>query len=294
MKGKWMTILATAVIGTMAAVVHVRSQQQPAPLSIEEVKPGLYAILRPGGNTIAVRVTGEGVILVDDMTGQSYQQIVEQIQTVTDEPVRYIINTHHHGDHTGSNAPFIAEVGPEVVGHENARNHMVNARPDPQPGPPNVTFTDEMAVHLGNAEVQVHYFGRGHTDGDVVAYFPDLGVIATGDNFTVLPFIPYIDYASGGSALEKLDTIDNILELSFDTVLPGHGPIATRADLANSKDRLLTLYSRTTELIRQGVGRDQYLAQLKVDDLGWENTPDSIFARRAAGPFYDELTAAAR
>jgi glyoxylase-like metal-dependent hydrolase (beta-lactamase superfamily II) len=259
----------------------------PAQLSIEPVKPGLYAILNPGANTLAARVTSEGVILVDDMFQQNYEQIISLLKTVTDQPVKYVISTHHHGDHTGGNMRFLG-ANAQIIGHKNARAAMTRGT-TPQPGPPPVTFTTEAAVHLGGAEAQLFHVGAGHTNGDAIVYFPDLRVMATGDLFVVLPRVPTIDYANGGTTLGWVPTLENVLKFDFDTVIPGHGPVSTKADLQRFKDRMVTLQTRTRELIRQGVPKDQYIAKLKADDLGWGLGADTLFVRNAAGGFYDEL-----
>jgi glyoxylase-like metal-dependent hydrolase (beta-lactamase superfamily II) len=265
-------------------------QTPPAALTIEQVKPGLYAILNPGANTLAVRVTSEGVVLVDDMFERNYEQIIEKIRTVTNQPVRYVISTHHHGDHTGSNLRFLG-ASAEVIGHKNARAHMVSAAPA-MPGPPRITFTTETALHLGGVEIEVHHVGRGHTDGDAIVYFPDLKVMATGDLFVVLPRVPTIDYANGGTTLGWPKTLDNLLKFDFDTAIPGHGPVATKADVQKFKEHMLTLHTRTRTLIRQGVTKAQLTSRLKVDDLGWSLDPTSLFVRNAVGGFYDELAKA--
>jgi glyoxylase-like metal-dependent hydrolase (beta-lactamase superfamily II) len=295
---KLMVMVVAAIAGIAAAVVQgqqppqgQRGQgQQPAqpPLTIEMVKPGLYAILRPGANTIAVRVTNEGVVLVDDMFAPDYTQITALVKTVTDQPIKYVINTHHHGDHTGGNAQF-KMANAQILGHKNARAAMTG---NAAAGAPGITFTTEAALHIGGAEMQLHHVGRGHTNGDAVVYFPDLRVMSTGDLFVVLPNVPTIDYAAGGSALQWKPTIDNILKFDFDRVIPGHGPLATKEDLARFKTRMDTLHTRTTELIRRGVAKDQFLTQIKVDDLGWGLNPNSPFVRNAWGGFWDELAAA--
>jgi glyoxylase-like metal-dependent hydrolase (beta-lactamase superfamily II) len=262
----------------------------PAQLTIEPVKPGLYAILNPGANTLAVRVTNEGVILVDDMFEPNYDQIIALIKSVTNQPVKYVISTHHHGDHTGGNVKMMTQAGAIILGHKNARANMVGATP--LPGAPPVTYTTDAGVSLGGADVELHYVGRGHTNGDTIVYFPDLKVMATGDLFVVLPRPPAIDYANGGGTVQWVPTIDNILKYDFDTTIPGHGPVARRADLERFKQKIQTLQSRTRDLIKQGVPKDQYLAQLKVDDLGWALGPETLFVRNAASPFYDEMVKA--
>ena len=186
-----------------------------------------------GGN-VAAYVTSEGVVLVDDMFERNADDILGVVRSVTDKPVRYVLNTHQHSDHAGGNARIPPVV--EIIAHENARANMAALK---QPGLPRVTFSQETAVFLGGKEVLAAYYGRGHTGGDAVVYFPDLKVIHTGDLFLSGPVIPrrqgganiYIDYAQGGSAVEWTDALGRILTLDFDTVIPGHGPLATRADV---------------------------------------------------------------
>jgi cyclase len=290
MRGRTGTLTALVVAGAVAVAVGQARQgggPPPAQLTIQQVKPGLYAILNPGANTLAVRVTSEGVILVDDMFQQDYEQIVALIKSVTDQPVKYVISTHHHGDHTGGNVRFLG-ASAQIIGHKNARAAMMRG-PMPQPGPPPLTFTTEAAVHLGGVEAQLSHVGPGHTNGDAIVYFPDLRVMATGDLFVVLPRVPTIDYANGGTTLGWVPTVDNILKFDFDTVIPGHGPVSSRDDLQRFRDKMVTLQTRTRELITQGVAKDAYLSKLKTDDLGWGLGADTLFVRNAAGGFYDEL-----
>lgn len=282
------TLTALAVAGAITvALGQGRQGGAPPALTIQQVKPGLYAILNPGANTLAVRVTNEGVILVDDMFQQNYEQIVSLIKTVTDQPVKYVVSTHHHGDHTGGNVRFLG-AGAQIVGHKNARAAMTRGSM-PQPGPPPITYTSEAALHLGGVEVQLFHVGPGHTNGDTVVYFPDLRAMATGDLFVVLNRVPTIDYGNGGTTLGWVPTLDNVLKFDFDVVIPGHGPVSDRAGLQRFRDNIVTLQTRTRELIKQGVPKEQYISRLKADDLGWGLGADTLFVRNAAGGFYDEL-----
>ena len=257
--------------------------------AIEQVNSALYVIRLPNpGPTVVARVTSEGVILVDDMYENHYEPILALLKTVTPLPVKYVISTHHHGDHTGANVKFLQHA--QILGHKNARAAMTGGE-KPLPGPPPITYTTEAAVHLGGVEVQLHYVGRGHTNGDTVVYFPDLRVITAGDLFFMIDRPPVVDYANGGTSLGWLPTIDNILKFDFETVIPGHGPVSVRADLVRFKQRMETLQARVRGLIRAGVQKDQYLTKLKVDDLGWTLDPSSVFMRLTASGFYDELAA---
>ena len=278
MSRKFLVIAIAAVVGAGAAGLVVLTQQQG--LEIQEVADGLYMIVGNGGN-VGVRVTSEGVVVVDDKFEQNYDDIIARIRSVTDQPVKYVLNTHHHGDHTGGNEKFSAVA--QVVAHSNVRTNILNGN---QSGAPSIIFTDQTSVFLGDAEVQAHYVGRGHTNGDAVIYFPDLRTVHTGDLF--VGGTPFIDYANGGSSIEWLTTLDNILELDFETVIPGHGGLMTKNDIREFRRKFETLQDRGRELISSGVTKDQFGSRLNGDDLGWP-IEGSLFGRRSLPDFYDEL-----
>ena len=249
---------------------------------IQQVKPGLYMIAGAGANSI-VRVTKEGIILVDGkLPGDAnYTALMDQIKTVSDQPVKYLIVTHHHGDHTGNNAKFL-EAGAQVIGQEDLKKNLLTYKFTPAPAPPSITYDKDYVVRLGGVEVQLHHYGHSHTSGDTVVYYPDLRVVAVSD--TIAPGAPLIDYAGGGSALEWGHVLDSILKLDFDTCIAGNGNPMTKADVEAYKTKFETLISRATELVHKGVPKDQLLAQLKTDDIGWGlRIPD-------VGAFYDELS----
>ena len=252
---------------------------------IQQIKPGLYLVAGAGANSL-VRVTNDGVILMDaKLPGdQNYTGLMEQIKSVTDKPVKYLIVTHHHADHTGNNAKF-TEAGVPIVAQENLKKNLESYNFNPRPGAPSILYDKDYAIHLGGAEVQVHHYGRSHTSGDSVVYYPDLKVVAVSDAVTTSPGPgPLVDYAGGGSAIEWQHVLDSILKLDFDTCVPGAGPLLTKADVQTFKTKFDTMISRAKELVRNGVAKDQLLMQLKTDDLGWTpRIPD-------AGAFYDEIS----
>ena len=139
-----------------------------------------------------------------------------------------------------------------------------------QPGAPRVVFTDQASVFLGGTEVRAYYFGRGHTNGDAVIYFPDLRVIHTGDLIT--EGMPVMDYRNGASAVEWVKVLDAILELDFDTVIPGHGPLLTKERVRSDRQKLVTMNQRMSELVKKGVPKETVFSQLKLDELGWDHT----------------------
>jgi glyoxylase-like metal-dependent hydrolase (beta-lactamase superfamily II) len=133
-------------------------------------------------------------------------------------------------------------------------------------------------------EVQVHHYGRSHTSGDSIVYYPDLKVVALSDAVTTGATGPLIDYAGGGSALEWKQVLDTVLTLDFDAAIPGNGPVLTKADVRAFKAKFDTVIDRATELIRKGVPKDQLLAQIRTDDIGWTPRIPNVDA------FYAELS----
>ena len=252
--------LAAAVVAA-AALSVVWSQGQRAPLTMEKVTDNLYVIFGNGGN-VAVLPTSEGVILVDDKFAQDAPDIVAKVKTISDKPIRYILNTHQHGDHTGGNQPLMEMVSPvDIILHKNARANMVTNK---QPGLPPITFSDETQLFLGGKEVRARHLGRGHTNGDAFVYFPSERVLHTGD--LMVSGFPFIDYANGGSLVEWEKTIGRALEYDVDKVIPGHGPVAGKSELAKWRQTLATLRSRSADACASG-GTDA-MKQLKLDDLG--------------------------
>jgi cyclase len=237
---------------------------------IQMVKPGLYVVPGGGSNSI-VRVTPDGVILVDTKLpgAANYDALVAQIKTVTPLPVKTVIVTHHHADHTGNNDRFIA-AGAEVVGHAVLASSLDSYQFDPKPAKPTTTYDGrERVVRLGGVEVRVLHLGRAHTGGDSVVFFPDVKVVATSDAVTTGATGPLADYAGGGSFVGFASVLDAMLTLDFDTAIPGAGPLLTKADVQTFRTKIGTVLDRSAALVKSGVAPNQLLMQLKTDDLGW-------------------------
>jgi glyoxylase-like metal-dependent hydrolase (beta-lactamase superfamily II) len=236
---------------------------------IQPVKPGLFVVAGAGANSL-VRVTPDGVILVDGkLTGeQNYNALMEQIKTVTDKPVKFMIVTHHHADHTGNNDRFLA-AGVQIVGHDNLKKNLATYQPNAPIAPPSITYDKEYAVKLGGVTVEALHFGRSHTSGDSIVFFRDLKVVALSDALTTGGQGPLIDYAGGGSALEWKQVFVSLLKLDFDAAIPGNGPVLTKADVQAFATKFNTVVDRLTELVKKGTPKDQILMQLKTDDIGW-------------------------
>jgi cyclase len=258
--------LAGGLVFLLGSWVAYTQTTPPPQLTISKVKDGLYQIVGDGGN-VAVYVTGEGVILVDDKYEQDYDQIVARVKSVTSEPIKYILSTHHHGDHSGGNVKFAPTV--QIISTSNARANIVEKKQPNAPAnmvPASVTFTEETAVFLGGKEVRARYFGRGHTNGDAVVYFPALKTIHTGD--LMAGASPLIDYAGGGSVVEWTKTLDGAMKLDFDTVIPGHGNVTNKAGLLTYRNNVEKLRNRVAGLIHEGKSQDD-VGKVLTAEFGW-------------------------
>jgi glyoxylase-like metal-dependent hydrolase (beta-lactamase superfamily II) len=313
MRRTW--LIALTLLGATAFAQLPLKQQvevlKQGPMRADKVKDGLYVIrgpflpcmtgCRPGqtgdgliheSGDVAVRVTPEGLIVVDDKFASQAADVFAQVKTVSALPVKYVLNTHHHGDHASGNAYVRDMLGVNILAHKNIRENFLRIK---QAGEPNMTFANEGAVYLGGVEVKLFWFGRGHTNGDTVIYFPDLKTIHAGD--LIIDAMPVIDYPGGGSALDFIATIDKLLSLDFDTLVPGHGRIMTKDEARAYRTRFETMNERMRALIRKGVTKDQLKtldqarAQLKLADLGWDNSVSTTTWFASFPSYYDEIAA---
>ncbi len=266
--------LATAFAAQGSWVVYTQSKP-PGPLTSQRIQGDLHMISGEGGN-VAVYATSEGVVLVDDMFDRNHADILAQVKRITDRPLRYVINTHQHDDHAGGDLQMLPIA--EVIAHRNVYANLKNLKrpyyedtPGTPIGLPRVTFSDRLDVHLGGRDIEAYYFGRGHTSGDAIIYFPELKAIHTGDLFisSSRPGVPiYVDYVQGGSLIEWTRTLERTLELDFDIVIPGHGPVARKADLARFNASIAAMRTRLQALIRRGANRSA-VAETIEKDYGW-------------------------
>jgi len=305
-------ILAALAFVTAAALTQQFPLKQNTeklargPMRTEKVKDGLYVIrgpflpcgtrgCRPNGpddglihepGDVALRVTSEGLILIDDKYPENVPDVLAQVKAISPLPIKYLLNTHHHGDHASGNVN-LRQMGIDIIAHKNIRANFLRIK---QPGEPNIVFADQAAVYLGGVEVQLFYLGRGHTNGDTVIYFPDLKTVHTGD--LIIDGMPVIDYDAGGSAIEFVKTIDNLLKMDFDTMIPGHGRVMKKDDVRAYRARFAEMNRRMRELARKKVPKDQVQAQLKLNDLGWGDSVSTSAWATSIGRYYDEMATA--
>jgi glyoxylase-like metal-dependent hydrolase (beta-lactamase superfamily II) len=267
------TLMARAAAGLLLLmgcwIAYTQNQKAPAKLTLNKVKDDLYEIEGDGGN-VAAYLTNAGVILIDDKFEQDHDAIMENVKSVTSQPVKYVITTHHHSDHSGGNVKFVGTA--EIISTANARTNITERKQPNAPDsmtPAGVVFTKECSVFLGGKEVRADYLGRGHTNGDAVIYFPALRTIHTGD--LMAGNTPLIDYPGGGSVVEWTKTLDEALKLDFDTVIPGHGKVTDKAGLLAYRNNVEKLRNRAASLIREGKSQDD-VGKVMMAEFGWGAT----------------------
>jgi len=302
---KRIVVLATLVaVGGLSLAAFQAPPQQPAgptpaalaATKIEKVKENLYIITGSaptprdafsGGNT-AVFITDTGVVVVDTKLAGWGQVILDKIKTVTTKPVITIINTHTHGDHTGSNEAFGTNV--ESVVQENTKANMMKMdafQGDKAKFLPKKTYKDKMTVMAGKEPIDLYYFGPGHTNGDTFVVFRSVRTMHAGDMFPWKD-APFIDRANGGSGVEWPKSLDKVLKnvKDVETVIGGHQPPATWGDLRTFQQYTADLLAQSQAALKAGKSVDDAVAGLDLKKYaGFE----SMRVQAAVQAIYDEL-----
>lgn len=250
--------VSSLLLGCVAFSAQAQFGTEAVELELIKVKDDLYVIhgAYVPGNVTAL-ITNDGVILVDDDFAVDHDNLMKKLREVTNQPVKYVINSHYHNDHSGGNAKLKAE-GTLAVASIAARTRMLAASPQDAV---NITVEPRGAVYLGGKVAEIYYFGRGHTDGDVVVLFPHDRTLAAGDLFTHGEGLPQlVDHAGGGSQKEWTATLDKVLALDFDAVVPGHGTVTNKQAVREARD----LSQRETEVLTQMVKQNRSPADIEA------------------------------
>jgi len=282
--------MAVAALGLTAGVLlcgsAVLAQQEPdwskVQIKVTKVSGNIYMLEGQGGN-IAASVGEDGIVIVDDQ----FAPLADKIQValkdlkITDKPVRFVINTHYHGDHTGGNEPF-ANSGSTVIAQDNVRKRLVSGgaagnggsvkmdvKPAPKAQLPIITFEHDVTVHLNGEDIRALHFPSGHTDGDSIIFFPKNNVVHMGDDFVRYGF-PFIDVTSGGSVQGMIDAMEKATaQLPADVkVIPGHGALSNLDDV-----RAFTkMLKETSAVVQKAIDGKRTVEQMKAEKIlaPWE------------------------
>ena len=258
-----------AASGLLAPLALAQFGSGPAELELIRVRDDIYVIGNVGvPGLVTALITDEGVVLVDDKFEDDHDNIMQLLKSVTNQPVKYVINTHYHGDHSGGNAKLQA-LDAFVIASDQARARMVAGN---QSGQPDFTLSDRAALYVGGKAIELYRVTPAHTDGDVVVLFPEHRVLAAGDIFANGPgtSAQYVDHRGGGSAKAWPKAVEAALALDFDTVIPGHGVVSTRADLEAYHARAERFSAVLSDLVKQGKSRAEIEAVVR-SEFAWED-----------------------
>jgi cyclase len=288
--------IATTVLLASAAIAQQPATAPPPPdFSKVEIKTtdlgdNVYMLEGQGGN-ITVAIARDGIIMVDSEFAPLHDKIKAAIAVVSNLPIKYLVDTHFHGDHTGGNEAF-ARDGATVVSEINVRTRLaagttngltgVKTPPQPEAALPAKTYTGAFKIRLTGRVADLRHIANAHTDGDTYVWFKTANVLATGDTFTNGRY-PNIDFANGGNMKGMIAATDLYLKLVNDKsrIVPGHGPIADKAALVNYRSMLVTARDRMAKLVKDGKSEDDVIAAKPFADLDAKWAPTEL----AAGNF---------
>jgi cyclase len=269
-------------------------------MKVSKVAGNVYMLEGAGGN-IGVSVGDDGIVIVDDQYAPLAEKIQAALKGITDKPVRFIINTHYHGDHTGGNAYFQKQA--PIIAHDNVRKRMESGggagnggsvhfdhKPDPKEALPIITFDHDVTVHLNGEDIRALYFPAGHTDGDSIIFFPKSNVVHMGDDFVTYGF-PFIDVESGGSINGMIDGVEKVIaQVPADVkVIPGHGPVSNVDDVWAYVKMLKETRDTVQNAIKEGKTLDQ-MKQAKLLDPWKKYSGDFIKEDTFLETLYNSLT----
>ena len=283
-----------------AAAAFAQGQQQDfsqVQIKVHQVVGNLHYLEGQGGN-VGVLVGDDGVLMIDDQFAPLSDKLTAAIRTLSQKPIRMLVNTHVHGDHTGGNENF-GKMGIDIVAHDNVRVRMVrgvnNGQPSPVVALPVVTYGDRMSLHLNGETVTIGKLPPAHTDGDSFIHFVNADVIHAGDVFRTVGY-PGVDFNNGGSVKGTIEALQALVDMAGPNtkILPGHGVVSMRDDVAAFRTNTIEAQRRITELIKQGMTVEQVVAANPTADLATKfatsgPAPDEMATQRFLTAFYNAL-----
>ncbi len=270
MKSTYLTIFFLLVMLSASAQTNYDTVR----IRPSKITEQIYMLKGAGGN-IGAMIGKEGTLLIDNQFAPLSNKINGAVKTIDPGEIKFLINTHLHGDHTGGNENF-KRMGVTMVAHDQVRERMMkesfNARTNRTTPPrdkeawPTITFADKLNFHFNEDDIVLHHFDIGHTDGDVIVQFTKANVVHTGDAFVRYGY-PFVDISSGGGINGFINTLDKILLLMDDNtkVIPGHGEVATKADVKKLRDQLANIRDQVAAALKKGK-KVEDMASLGITD----------------------------
>ncbi|WP_405198081.1 MBL fold metallo-hydrolase [Christiangramia sp. LLG6405-1] len=225
-------------------------------IKTQQITEEVYLLQGAGGN-IGILTGPDGVFMIDDQFAALSDKLITAIAKISEQPVRFLVNTHHHGDHTGGNENF-DDQGALILAHENVRERLKEKATDSTAGIPVITFNDQLNLHINANDVMVLHVHNAHTDGDALVYLPQSNVLHTGDTFFNGMF-PYIDLSSGGSIDGVIEAAEKGLSIINEKtrIIPGHGDLANYQDYSNYLSMLKDIRENVQQKINQGATEEE-------------------------------------
>ncbi|MFV8281681.1 MBL fold metallo-hydrolase [Christiangramia marina] len=225
-------------------------------IKTQQITKEVYLLQGAGGN-IGILTGPDGVFMIDDQFAALSDKLIAAIATISELPVRFLVNTHHHGDHTGGNENF-DDQGALILAHQNVRERLKEKATDSSAGIPVITFNDQLNLHINSNDVMVLHVHNAHTDGDALVYLPQSNVLHTGDTFFNGMF-PYIDLSSGGSVDGDIEAAEKGLSIINEKtkIIPGHGNLANYQDYSNYLSMLKSIRENVQQKIDQGATEEE-------------------------------------
>src|SRR5262245_56808376 len=270
-------LLASALLAASAAAQEKEPDWSKVQIKVTKVSGNIYMLEGEGGN-IAASVGENGIAIVDDEIAPLAEKIQAALKDlkITDKPVRFVINTHYHGDHAGGNAPFTTS-GSTIIAQDNVRKRLLSGgtagnggsikmevKPVEKAALPIITFEHDVTVHLNGEDIRALHFPAGHTDGDAIIFFSKNNVVHMGDDFVRYGF-PFIDVASGGSVQGMADGVEKaIAQLPADVkVIPGHGALSNLDDVRT----YIQMLKDTTAAVQKAMAAHKTVDQMKQEKI---------------------------
>lgn len=261
MKQVTISVIAGAVAALLAVPAAAQTDFDKVEIRAEEIAPGVAVLFGAGGN-IAVSYGEDATVMIDDQFAPLSAKIEKAVADLGATPVKYVVNTHWHFDHTGGNENF-GKTGATIFAHDNVRVRMAGGdKPSPRVALPVVTYDKGLRLHLNSDTMNLMFLGGGHTDGDSVVIWEEKNIVHMGDLYFKISGFPFVDVNSGGSVVNALASLDMVIDMIDDEtkVIPGHGPMSNKAELIAYRAMMANAVARVTALQQQGMTLEQAVA----------------------------------